>query len=117
MTVFRNDGRFDRSNVEFADGRIVAYDKRHATPQMRHIDYGLGVLAPSAFDERPDGRAADLADALLTARWPAGSWRGTRCTSGSTRLARSTASRRRAPIWRRAMTAAARTLVIRLPTV
>src|SRR5262245_20898503 len=28
MTVFRNDGQFDASNIEFADGRIVRYDKR-----------------------------------------------------------------------------------------
>src|SRR4051794_40017734 len=27
MTVFRNDGRWDTSNVEYAAGRIVAYDK------------------------------------------------------------------------------------------
>ncbi len=43
MTVFRNDGAFDRSNVLFRDGRILRYDKRDSTPEMRHIDYGLGA--------------------------------------------------------------------------
>jgi len=41
MTVFRNEGRFERSNVEFVDGRLIAYDKRDRTPRMRHVDYGL----------------------------------------------------------------------------
>ena len=62
MTVYRNDNRFDRSNVSYADGRIVAYDKRHPTPDMHHIDYGLGVLRSSAFSERNQGEAFDLAD-------------------------------------------------------
>ena len=44
MTVFRNEGQWDTSNVEFADGRILAYDKTNRTPRMRHIDYGLGVF-------------------------------------------------------------------------
>ena len=61
MTVFHNNRQFDRSNVEFEHGRITAYNKRHPTPQMRYIDYGLGVFHPSAFDEVLDGESADLA--------------------------------------------------------
>jgi MurNAc alpha-1-phosphate uridylyltransferase len=61
MTVYRNVGQFDRSNVEYADGRIVVYDKTQLTPQMQHIDYGLGILAPSVFDEVAAGQVADLA--------------------------------------------------------
>jgi N-acetyl-alpha-D-muramate 1-phosphate uridylyltransferase len=62
MTVFHNDKRFDRSNVEFEGGRITAYNKRHPTPQMRYIDYGLGIFDPSAFADVPDDQPADLAD-------------------------------------------------------
>lgn len=61
MTVFRNDGEFDTSNVEFVDGRIVRYDKRLRTPEMRHIDYGLGVFASRAFDPYPADVPLDLA--------------------------------------------------------
>lgn len=50
MTVFRNDDQWDRSNVHFEHGRIVRYNKVHRGPEMRHIDYGLGVLTPEAFD-------------------------------------------------------------------
>jgi NDP-sugar pyrophosphorylase family protein len=55
MTVFRNEGQFDVSNVEFTNGRIVRYDKQARTPAMQHIDYGLGVLTPAAFDGYPEG--------------------------------------------------------------
>jgi NDP-sugar pyrophosphorylase family protein len=60
MTVFRNDGRWDRSNVEFVGGQILSYDKRHQAPQMRHIDYGLGVFNQSAFGIVSDDQPYDL---------------------------------------------------------
>lgn len=60
MTVFRNDGRWDVSNVEFVDGRIVAYDKQRRTPKMRHIDYGLGVFTQRVFADVPTNQAHDL---------------------------------------------------------
>ena len=62
MTVYHNEGRLDRSNVEFDGQRIVAYDKHSATSRMHHIDYGLGAFHTSAFDRLVDGRPADLAD-------------------------------------------------------
>ncbi len=61
MTVFRNEGQWDASNVEFRDGRIVAYDKAARTPAMRHIDYGLGILDHRAFEVVPEAGAYDLA--------------------------------------------------------
>jgi NDP-sugar pyrophosphorylase family protein len=60
MTIFRNDGQWDASNVEFSDGRIIAYDKLRRTPRMRYIDYGLGAFRRSAFESLPD-TACDLA--------------------------------------------------------
>ncbi len=62
MTVCRNENRWDSSNVEFEDGRIVRYDKRHRTPAMQHIDYGLGIFRQLAFDGRAEDEAFDLAD-------------------------------------------------------
>ncbi len=61
MTVFRNGGRWDRSNVQFVDGNILAYDKQHPTERMHHIDYGLGVFHRSAFEMVPDDQPFDLA--------------------------------------------------------
>jgi NDP-sugar pyrophosphorylase family protein len=62
MTIFRNDGRFDRSNVLFDAGRILCYDKRRPTPEMRHIDYGLGALRREVLLSYPADVAFDLAD-------------------------------------------------------
>jgi len=61
MTVFRNDSRWDRSNVEFVNGQVVAYDKQRHTPRMHHIDYGLGIFKRSAFESVPDDQSYDLA--------------------------------------------------------
>ena len=62
MTVFRNEGAWDASNVQFEDGRIVHYDKAARTPEMRHIDYGLGVFRAEVFAAHPAGEAFDLAE-------------------------------------------------------
>ena len=62
MTVFRNEGRWDTSNVSFQDGVIKSYDKKQQTPEMRYIDYGLGVFDAAAFSEWPANTAFDLAD-------------------------------------------------------
>lgn len=62
MTVFRNDGRWDTSNVEFESGTLRRYSKRDRRPDMRHIDYGLGMFAAGAFAGRPAGQPFDLAD-------------------------------------------------------
>ena len=61
MTVFKNDGRWDRSNVEFSGGQIMSYDKKNQTPMMRHIDYGLGVFDQAAFGMVPGYQPYDLA--------------------------------------------------------
>ncbi len=61
MTVYRNDGLLDSSNVEFNGTRIIRYDKRNRTPEMRHIDYGLGAFERKVFEELPSGVVRDLA--------------------------------------------------------
>lgn len=62
MTIFRNAGQWDRSNVERrADGSIL-YDKRRPNADMDFIDYGLGVIAASALARAPQDSAFDLAD-------------------------------------------------------
>lgn len=62
MTVFRNEGKWDTSNVEFDAGRILAYSKTSRTPGMRYIDYGLGVFRAKAFQDISAGQARDLAE-------------------------------------------------------
>lgn len=64
MTVHRNEGRWDASNVIFREGRVVLYEKGRQDAQaigMAHIDYGLSVLARAVAAELPPGRS-DLAN-------------------------------------------------------
>ena len=61
MTVFRNEGQWDASNIEFSDGRILAYDKKNLNPNMKYIDYGLGLFRKEAFDSVPPDEPYDLA--------------------------------------------------------
>jgi NDP-sugar pyrophosphorylase family protein len=61
MTVFANADRWDRSNVAFHQGRILRYDKRARTSDMRHIDYGLGVLRAASLEAWPADQPLDLA--------------------------------------------------------
>jgi NDP-sugar pyrophosphorylase family protein len=64
MTVFRNEGKFDTSNVVFANGEIQVYDKKNKRPDMLHIDYGLSLFRREAFDEWPGDQPFDLADVM-----------------------------------------------------
>jgi NDP-sugar pyrophosphorylase family protein len=61
MTVYRNEGRWDTSNVEFSDGMIRRYDKLRTTSAMQYIDYGLGVLNRDALSTFDHERSFDLA--------------------------------------------------------
>ncbi len=49
MTVLRNEGRWDRSNVIYEPGRVMLYDKA-AAPGMQYIDYGLSCFRRDVFD-------------------------------------------------------------------
>lgn len=62
MTVFHNEGQWDSSNVEFTDGRIVAYNKKERTPRMKYIDYGLGAFTAKALERVPAEKACDLSE-------------------------------------------------------
>jgi NDP-sugar pyrophosphorylase family protein len=64
MTVYRNEGKYDTSNVVFGDGEIKVYDKKQRLPEMRHIDYGLSVFRREVFERYPADQAFDLADVM-----------------------------------------------------
>ena len=64
MTVYRNEGLYDTSNVVFADGEIKIYDKKSRLPEMRHIDYGLSLFKSSVFAAYPADEKFDLAEVM-----------------------------------------------------
>lgn len=64
MTVYRNEGAWDISNVEYEEGWVRAYDKKKLTSRMRHIDYGLLALRPEIFSGWEKQEKFDLSDLL-----------------------------------------------------
>ena len=62
MTVFENKGLYDASNVWFENGEIKVYDKKAKLPEMKHIDYGLGLFKASAFEGYSKTDVVDLAE-------------------------------------------------------
>jgi N-acetyl-alpha-D-muramate 1-phosphate uridylyltransferase len=64
MTVYKNEGRYDTSNVVFAEGEIKVYDKKKQQPEMHYIDYGLSLFRAAAFDQWPADKPFDLADVM-----------------------------------------------------
>lgn len=61
MTVFKNQGLWDKSNIEYSNGRIIIYDKIRQTDRMHYIDYGLGMFHSAVFDDISVGQPYDLA--------------------------------------------------------
>jgi len=49
MAVYRNDGRYDKSNVVYENGQIILYDKDKNINTMHYIDYGIGMFEKSLF--------------------------------------------------------------------
>jgi NDP-sugar pyrophosphorylase family protein len=62
MTIYRNHGKWDASNVEMRNSEILCYDKKNRTSRMEFIDYGLGLFKPEVFASLPQGQPADLAE-------------------------------------------------------
>lgn len=66
MTVFRNEDRWEHSNVRYEDGRVVLYQKAHPDPAgagLTFVDYGLSVMRRELVAQlvEPEG-TGDLAD-------------------------------------------------------
>jgi NDP-sugar pyrophosphorylase family protein len=64
MTVYRNEGHYDTSNVVFRDGEIAVYDKKDRPPEMRHIDYGLSLFKAAVFNSYSADQPFDLAEVM-----------------------------------------------------
>ncbi len=62
MCVFRNENRWDASNVQFENDVIRCYSKKLHLTEMHHIDWGLGMLKASAVATRPLDEPWDLAE-------------------------------------------------------
>ena len=55
MVVFRNEDRYDRSNVIVEDGLVKVYDKQRRLSGMDHINYGVSLLHRESLTLVPAG--------------------------------------------------------------
>jgi MurNAc alpha-1-phosphate uridylyltransferase len=65
MSVYPNDGQWERSNVVFSGNMVVRYEKGlFETPdEMRYVDYGLSVFKRKTIEQWvPSDPFVDLAD-------------------------------------------------------
>ena len=61
MTVFKNNGFWDKSNAYF-ENKSVLYNKKNPQKNMNYIDYGLNVVRSSIFYNFPSNKTFDLSD-------------------------------------------------------
>ncbi|MEI9959701.1 MAG: hypothetical protein WDM76_00820 [Limisphaerales bacterium] len=65
MTVYRNEGKYDTSNVVFpATVKSRSMTRGTKLPEMRHIDYGLSLFKSSVFDAYAADQVFDLAKVM-----------------------------------------------------
>ena len=65
MSVYLNDGEWERSNVVYSDGIVTRYEKGLTSipSEMRYVDYGLSVFKGSTVERWiPRDAVVDLAD-------------------------------------------------------
>lgn len=62
MTIIKNEGLWDASNVLYLNKNLIRYNKRSPSLEMKYIDYGLSIVNSSIFDKYPEHTNFDLAD-------------------------------------------------------
>ncbi|MDG6929058.1 MAG: nucleotidyltransferase family protein [Nitrososphaerota archaeon] len=59
MAVYRNEGRFGRSDVVVKDGFVDVYDKEKSAPGMGWINFGVTAMKKQALGAADAGRVCD----------------------------------------------------------
>ena len=62
MTILKNDGKWDQSNVLFKKNKLIEYNKRKPKIEMKYIDYGLSILSADVFKTYLNKSIFDLSD-------------------------------------------------------
>jgi NDP-sugar pyrophosphorylase family protein len=62
ITIFKNNGMWDKSNVNFKNNKIIEYNKFNISSDMKYIDYGLSLLPSKIFKKYPYKKKIDLSD-------------------------------------------------------
>jgi len=62
MTVFRNNNRFEKSNVYVDTEGKALYSKRNFSKKMQHVDFGFSVISRRALENVATDGFCDLSD-------------------------------------------------------
>lgn len=62
MTILKNDGKWDLSNVSKVNDSAIFYDKKNRNNTMQYIDYGLSLVNKSIFNRFNNHLKFDLAE-------------------------------------------------------
>jgi MurNAc alpha-1-phosphate uridylyltransferase len=54
MVVYKNENRYDRSNVSINGNFVQNYNKTEQTPDMGYIDYGVSLLRKKVLESIPE---------------------------------------------------------------
>lgn len=66
MTIYKNGGKYDTSNVIYENEKVILYSKKSSEIKMEYIDYGLGILRKNHFNLYPDNTPFDLSEIYET---------------------------------------------------
>jgi NDP-sugar pyrophosphorylase family protein len=62
LVVYKNENKYDKSNVVIEKGMVKMYDKENKMERMVYIDSGLSILKKEALQLIPENQFFDLAD-------------------------------------------------------
>ena len=64
MVVYRNDNKFDTSNVAVEKGLVTRYDKKNSTGDLVFIDYGVLIFNKRVLDQIPANQICSLEEVV-----------------------------------------------------
>ena len=62
MTIIKNEGKWDKSNVFLKKNLLIKYNKKNPSSKMKYIDYGLSILNSKIFSTYSNKKKFDLSD-------------------------------------------------------
>lgn len=66
MVVYKNQNRYEKSNLLVKDNLVKQYNKENPTKEMEYIDYGVSIFRKKALKLLPENTSCDLSQIHLS---------------------------------------------------